>query len=93
MKTRTILPGAASIIALTATIGFVDGQREFEVENFCREKISLVGMPNSSENSAARSAMITSDAQENIAYLVEFKRGDKASRVLIDAATGKVIPS
>ncbi|MGC2164998.1 MAG: PepSY domain-containing protein [Gallionella sp.] len=92
MKRLTILPGAAGIIALTATIGFVDGQREVEAENFSREKISLVLTMHNNVNAAGVSAKVAG-AHETIAYLVEFKRGDKAGRILIDAATGKVILS
>jgi len=32
MKRLKILPGAAGLIALTATLGFVDGQRQLDAE-------------------------------------------------------------
>ena len=33
MKKYRILPGAAGIIALTATLGFVDRRHEIEIDN------------------------------------------------------------
>lgn len=93
MKKFAILPGAAGIIALTATIGFVDGQREVETESFSREKISLVGNQQSDANPTGLSGDMISGSRDSAAYLVEFKHGDKIGHVLIDAATGKVILS
>lgn len=93
MKKFAILPGAAGIIALTATMGFVDGQREAETEYFSREKISLVGVPDTDVSPAGSSGNGPSRSDNGHAYLVEFKRGDKVGQVLIDATTGKVILS
>lgn len=42
MKRLRILPGAAGVIALTATIGFVDGKSKIELESFSRGRITLV---------------------------------------------------
>jgi len=42
MKKLRILPGAAGVIALTAAIGFIDGERKIETESFSRDRITLV---------------------------------------------------
>lgn len=93
MKKSGILPGAAGIIALTATIGFVDGQRELESEDFLREKVTLV----------STKAHFTADGESSgdqpdivpgiSAYQVEIRRGDVTKIVLIDAASGKILLS
>jgi len=91
MKRLKILPGAAGIIALTATIGFVDGQRETEAKGFPRGRVTLVS---SKTNITAGGALpcnqhnIKSDV---LAYLVEIRREDKFAEVLIDAVTGRIL--
>lgn len=86
MKTLRILPGAAGIIALTATIGFVDGQRE--IESFSRDKADI-RILDGSGNTLSGNASGT----EFPAYLVKVKRGDVSKDVLIDALTGGVLKS
>jgi hypothetical protein len=93
MKKLKILPGAAGVIALTAAIGFIDGERKIETENFSRDRITLV-----SSQSDVAAVGDTSGNQlvinpDNSAYLVEIKRGDTPSGVLIDAVTGQVLLS
>lgn len=93
MKGLKILPGAAGIIALTATMGFVDGQREREAESYARERMVIV-RPYSETASAGKSSggefMIRPDTA---AYLVEIKRGDTSKKVLVDALTGRILAS
>lgn len=93
MSIRRILPGAAGIIALTATIGFVDGQRETEYEGFSRGRITLVSSPQqvSAEHDLYARLMETSASHPT--YLVEFRRGETSAKVLIDAETGRLITS
>jgi hypothetical protein len=93
MKKLTILPGAAGIIALTATIGFVDGQREGETERYSRERISLVGAPCANAGTQGVATNAAAGLDDKVAWLVEYRRGEKSGRVLIDAATGKVLLS
>lgn len=91
MKKLRILPAAAGIIALTATIGFVDGRYEAEMENYSRSSITLV---------QTRSRLASTDAvrlvdikPDSTAYLVEVRHGELFTEVLIDAATGQILLS
>lgn len=88
-----ILPGAAGIIALTATIGFVDGQREIEAEGFSRGKITLVSPLTHVAADASLSGKQPEIKTDNPAYLVEIRRGNKFAKVLIDAVTGQILLS
>ncbi len=93
MKKLRILPGAAGVIALTAAIGFIDGERKIENESLSRDRITLV-----SSRTDVAAAGVASDNRlvinpDNHAYLVEIRRGDIPSGVLIDAVTGKVLLS
>ena len=92
MKKLRILPGAAGVIALTAAIGFIDGQRKIETKDFSSDKITLV----SAQTDAAAdipSAQLRVIKPDNSAYLVEIKRGAASSGILIDAVTGQVLLS
>ena len=89
MKKLKLLPGAAGIIALTATIGFVDGRYETETESISRNRITPVMVPaHIADNSSQRG----SDS-DSPAYLVEFRRGDEVVKVLIDAENGQILLS
>lgn len=89
MKKLKILPGAAGIIALTATIGFVDGQRDVEAESFSRGRIALTQL---AEDNAVPELQ-TGFKSVRPAYLVEIRRGDTFAEVRIDAITGRVLLS
>ena len=93
MKKSRILPGAAGIIALTATMGFVDGQRKIEAEGFSRERVVLVRTFTEIPAEGATPRNETVAGLDISAYLVEIKRGDKSKKVLIDALTGKILVS
>jgi hypothetical protein len=94
MKKLRILPGAAGVIALTATVGFVDGRYEAEAEDYSRSSITLV---------KTRSRIASADAvpgsrpvdikPDSTAYLVEIRHGEIFAEVLIDAATGRILLS
>lgn len=90
MKHR-ILPGAAGLIALTATIGFMDVYREMEIENYSRNSISLVSV----QLDGAVDCFPANNQQDNKfdqqAYLVEIRRGGISTEVKIDARTGRII--
>jgi hypothetical protein len=84
---------AARIIALTAMIGFVDGQREIDDDSFSRSRISLV---KTSAHIASDDALPGNqpDIQPGrTAYLVEIRRGNIIKEVLVDAVTGRVLLS
>lgn len=77
---KRILPGAAGLIALTATIGFVDERQAIEAGAISGNRITMV------------STQLES-ADKHPAYLVEFKRGDEIVKVLIDAKNGRLLLS
>lgn len=93
MKKLRILPGAAGIIALTATMGFVDGQREIKIEEFSRGRITLITTPAHMAAEGAISSRLHSIQSDTPAYLVEVRRGDKFAEVLIDGVTGQILLS
>ena len=92
MKRLKILPGAAGLIALTATIGFVDGQHKVEADSISRGRITLVS---ALTNIAAGSALPGKFDIKPVspAYRVEIKRGNTFAEVLIDAVTGRILSS
>ncbi len=92
MKKLRILPGAAGVIALTAVIGFIDGQRKIETKDFSSDKITLVSAQTDADADIP-SAQLRVIKPDNSAYLVEIKRGAASSGILIDAVTGQVLLS
>lgn len=93
MKKLRILPGAAGIIALTATIGFVDGQREIEAESFSRGRITLVSALTHISADGVLPGQKLDIKSNSPAYLVKISRGDTFAEVLIDAVTGRILLS
>jgi len=92
MKKLRILPGAAGIIALTATIGFIDGQRDAESEYLRKGQVSQITVH--SHISANENSGSSPDGQpDGFAYLVKIKRGDLSQDVLVDASNGNVLKS
>ena len=93
MKKLRILPGAAGVIALTATIGFIDGKRDYvEGGSISRGKIALIGSLTSTatgRNLPDNKPVLKSDKP---IYLVEIRRGNKFVEVIIDAVTGQILP-
>ena len=93
MKRLKILPGAAGVIALTATIGFIDGRREIRAEKFSIARITLVS---ALAHIAADNPIPGSQLDikpETCAYLVEIRRGNIFADVLVDGVTGRVLLS
>lgn len=94
MKRLRILPDAAGIIALTAAIGFIDGQRETKAEDLSIEKIALLCAKTKIMTITAGGALPgnqPNNKSDILAYMIEIRRGDKHSNVLIDAVTGRVL--
>lgn len=91
MKKIGILPGAAGIIALTATIGFVDGQCDVEAESFTRGRVTSVKAPESIEAVDALSQNPLNSETGRSVYLVSVSRNNQLSEVKVDAATGQVL--
>ena len=92
MKNMKILPGAAGIIALTSTLGFVDGRFETEAEDYSRSRITLV---KTRSHIAAINAVpgnhVADIPPDSTSYLVEVKHGEILAEVLIDATTGRIL--
>ncbi|OIR19996.1 hypothetical protein GALL_08830 [mine drainage metagenome] len=81
---------AARIIALTAVIGFVDGNFRSEDAIAFRNSNVLVA---TREHRASGVAAGGSEpaAAGNAAYLIEISRGGDTRLVLVDSATGRVL--
>jgi hypothetical protein len=89
MKQLRILPSAAGIIALTATIGFVDGQRERDTEDPLRNTITETRVLAYIATGADLSGDILTPA--SAAYRVKVKQGEVSKDVMVDATTGSVL--
>jgi len=87
MKKLRILPGAAGIIALTATIGFVDGQRDAESEYLRKDQVTHISV----RSHITANGDYGNTLDHPTAYLVKIKRGDLDQEVLVDATTGNVM--
>jgi hypothetical protein len=88
MKRLRILPGAASIIALTATMGFVDGQRETDSERALREQVTEARVLAYLPGTVGLSTPLPEDSST---YMIAIKHGGHSKIVLIDAVTGSVL--
>lgn len=88
MKRLRILPGAASMIALTATLGFVDGQRETDSGRVLRAQVTesrvLTYLPGTV-------GLTTPLPEDSSTYMIAIKHGGDCKIVLIDAVTGNVL--
>jgi hypothetical protein len=96
MKKLRILPGAAGIIALTATIGFIDGQRDAESDYLRKDQVSQISVytHHSANEYSGNSPDGQPDGQpDGSAYLVNIRRGDLSQDVLVDATNGNVLKS
>ena len=93
MKRPKISLDAARMIALTAMIGFVDGQHKFEDESLSRSRISLVKGSTHFAFEEALPGRKLNVKPDRLAYLVEIRRGDAIKEVLVDAVTGQVLLS
>jgi hypothetical protein len=93
MKRLKISLDAARVIALSAMIGFVDGQHKIENESFSRSRISLV---KTSADIAFNDALLGNQPdieRGRTAYLIEIRRGNRIKEVLVDTVTGQVLLS
>ncbi len=88
MSRLRILPGAAGVIALTASIGFIDGQRKIETESPARDRIATVSAQTVASTGVAPRLVVKPGGS---AYLVEITRGKTSSGILVNALTGQVL--
>ncbi|BCK87996.1 hypothetical protein MIZ01_1794 [Sideroxyarcus emersonii] len=84
---------AARIIALTAVIGFVDGNSRIEDAIAFRSSSALVTTREHRASSVAAKDGEAAATAGSTAYLVEVSRGSDTRIVLVDSATGRVLPS
>jgi hypothetical protein len=91
MKLLKIMPAAAGVIALTATVAFANDDREREEDAFCRTIVAVSHSSVMTTGKPAFSAPPLDLAAEAALYHVKVTRGDKTSLVLIDAYSGKVV--
>lgn len=78
---------------MTATIGFVDGRHEIEVENISRSRITPVSALTHIGANGASPRKPHEIKPDYSAYLVEIRRGNVFVEVLIDAVTGQILSS
>lgn len=90
MKMLKILPAAASVIALTATVAFANEERECEQDGYCR---TIISISQTKTDAAARTTSRPPQDGEtgNEAFQVKVVRGNRVKLVLIDAYTGRLI--
>ncbi len=91
MKLFKILPAAAGVIALTATVSFANDDKEQEKDGFCRTIINVGHSSVISPNKPSYSAPPLDLNAEAALYHVKVTRGDTKHLVLIDAYSGLVV--
>jgi hypothetical protein len=90
MKLFKILPAAAGVIALTASVAFARDDRECEEDGFCRTIIAVRSSINDTDSAANRLQTVPDQPAEDV-YYVKVVRGNKTKLVSVDAYTGLVI--
>lgn len=85
MRFFKILPAAAGVIALSATVSFARDMRDLEEDDFSRVLIVSVNSKVDADIASHK------DGQGGHAYHVEINRGEKKWLVSVDAFTGKIL--
>lgn len=93
MKYFKILPAAASIIALTATIGFGRDLKDAEESEAFRIRVEMRESKNSADDIIGHSLPVAIKSEIGQIYRVEIKRGHKTKVVSIDAYSGRILGS
>ena len=92
MKYFKILPAAAGVIALTATIVFARDMRDNEEAYSLRIKVSASTLPAHNDDTATASLPhLAGDRKQEPLYLVEVARENVKSMITIDASTGRIL--
>jgi len=86
-----ILPAAAGIIALTATVSFARDQRECEEGDICRTSIAECSSPANTPEISNKPAPAAGNGSGKNMYQVAVTRGTKSWLVYVDAYSGKVL--
>lgn len=90
MKYLKILPAAAGVIALTATVAFARDSREAEENYSTRIKVAASEV-HGTEEAAANIPHETSGNNAKHIYLVEVARDNTRNILSIDANTGHIL--
>lgn len=91
MKYNKILPAAASIIALTATIAFARDLRAAEEDDCFRIRVVARESVANADDYAANVLPVAIDSETGYVYQVEIQRGITTKVVSIDAYTGRIL--
>jgi hypothetical protein len=88
---QNILPGAAGLIALAATLGFIGSTREIERDGFSRDHTAMVRVHTESAENSLQTNNLADAKVHKSAYLVEISCGSLLAEVKIDALTGRLL--
>ncbi len=91
MKSFKILPAAAGIIALTATITFAREQQESERDTYFRIRITENDSINNAEDNSENILPMSIYGKYGQTYQVEIARENITRVVSIDAYSGKIL--
>jgi uncharacterized membrane protein YkoI len=91
MKSFKILPAAATIIALTATIAFASDRKQAEENNDYRVKVETRNAADNADDGFPDTRPIAKDSESGDIYHVVIERGNKKMSISIDAYTGKIL--
>ena len=92
MKPSRIIPAAAGVIALTATIAFAQDYNPNDETESLRIRVSERKLNAGTDaNEKVPLASLAIDSESGTVYQVEITRGDTSKVVLIEAETGKII--
>ena len=86
-----ILPAAAGIIALTATVSFARDQRECEEGDICRTSIVECGSAVNAVEVSNKPSPAAGNGNGKNMYQVAVTRGIRTWLVYVDAYSGKVL--
>ena len=92
MKYFKILPAAAGVIALTATVAFARDLRDTE-EGYASLRIKVTASNPAYDADSASLQQASSDGGAGHLYLVEVARENVKNVITIDAGTGKILDS
>lgn len=89
MKRLRILHGTASLIALTASLGFVNGPRETDSElALCEKSIATRILHHLPGGTAGLGTPILEDSST---YMIDIEQAGHSKIILVDALTGSVL--
>lgn len=91
MKNFKIVPAAAGILALTASISFAQNNRESEGVRILRVMVGTIELTHNIYDNSKNLVSTMIDNHTRHVYLVEIQHGKNFKEVAIDANTGKIV--